>query len=360
MSILIGGINKNNPPVMRALMMDSSEKYRLIIGDKYRGSILVYAKGWINFDPNPIKDGSNNDIDYSGILTNGDYWANIYAFYDDGFYTYDNGNWTYKGNSLSTLNRLTSIAATFNGWYTQRTGGYKVDSIDDVYRHTNLFSHKTTTTIPEITLYAHWEIKKVTVYVNNITRYNSSNENQRATSSFIYNGYRTMMRTTLQVPYNTELISYLRGRITSPQYNTWARFKLDGTNLQQGLREFSPGFLGWYTSGDGNGTTWATYYVTNTTNIYPQFKALVIWPRVNFPPVTVGNTRYTGGSSACGYASFDLPTSKGNAIYQWETTWGHTASNEIPDPWGGYRKYDDAGFPLGSAHTAIVGLYYYV
>jgi hypothetical protein len=80
MSILIGGINKDNPPVMRELIVSNSasgdygEKYRLMIRDQYmQYPTLVYAKGLINFDPNPIKDGRGNTIDYSGILHDGYY-----------------------------------------------------------------------------------------------------------------------------------------------------------------------------------------------------------------------------------------------------------------------------------------------
>jgi hypothetical protein len=58
--------------------------------------------------------------------------------------------------------------------------------------------------------------------VNNITRYNGSNEYETATSSFIHNNFRTTMRVSFQVPYNTELINYLKKEkpIKSPQYIT--------------------------------------------------------------------------------------------------------------------------------------------
>lgn len=361
MSILIGGVNKNNPPSMRTLMLDGNQKYRLVISDQYR-STLVYAKGWIDFDPNPIKDGSGNTIDYYGQLSNNEYWASLHAFYDDGFYAYNSSSstWLKIGSALTGTNTLFSTAANFNGWYTKSSGGDKIDSIEDVYRYTNLFNHKNSTSIPRITLYAHWTIKQMTVYVNNITRYNSSNEYETAISSFKYNGYRTMATVTLQVPYNTELISYLRKKISSPQYITWARYKLDGTSQQQALRNGVQSFIGWYTSGNGNGTIWTDYYVTNTVNIYPQFSALVIWPKVKFPTVTVGGITYWGGTSASGYCTFNVPASKGSAIHWWETERGNTATNEIPDPWGGYRVYDNCGFPLGSANTAIIYLRYEV
>lgn len=343
MSILIGGTNETNPPIMKELIVgsgasgDSSEKYRLVVGDQYR-STLVYAKGWINFNPNPIKDGSGNIIDYYGQLNNNEYWMNLYAFYDDGFYAYSSSNWLKVGSTLAGTNTLFSAAAIFNGWYTEPSGGNKIESIEDVYRYTELFNHKNSTSIPEITLYAHWTIKQMTVYVHNITRYNSNNENETATSSFIYNGYRTRMTTTLQVPYNTELIGYLNKKIKSPQYITWARYKLDGTPLQQALRNGVQNFTGWYTSSDGNGTVWTNYYVTNTTNVYPQFLALVVWPRETF-----FNRGYTGSGCYVHVAPFTLEEAK----------------NGEPDADGGgysgYWSYTDSYFPLGSSATYVAG-----
>lgn len=373
MSILIGEPNNSgNVSTIRNLIMGGDkdnadfEKYQLIIDNGY-SSKLVYAKGWINFDKNLIKDGSNNLIDYHNLQ------PDIYAFYDDGFYRYDANTeiWTSEGSNLSSFNNPTSTAAVFNGWYTEKNGGVKVNTIEDIWRRTDLFKHKSSLSIPTITLYAHWSIKTYTVYVKNITRTCFGNNYKTGRSSVWHEGRRKTGQIVLRkIPYNTEIISYINSIISNPTYITWAKDTLDKTEHQQNLRsgKLQP-FLGWYTSEDGRGKVWDSYYIkTDEVSMYPQFNALVIWEVVFFPRNRIqridGDTTYTyeyyGGNSGYGYASKNpvLPLSYAKArepnTFQGE---GYDVSE-----WHYDNSYYDAGSPgiklesLGSACTQVVTL----
>ena len=343
----------NSDHEIRILIVNDVEKYRLMADNT-----LIYAKGWINFDINLPKDGSGNLISY-----NYEYNTNrngVYAFYEDGFYSKDaNDSWEFKGSYLLSINNLTSVAADFKGWYTERDGGKQVNSIKEIFEKTDLFNYNKNTSIPQVTLYAKWEVHKYTVYVDNITRYANGREGR---SSIWYDGRKRFGTIELRdILYNTEIISYLNARMSNAIFISGARNMLDRTPQQQPLREGVQSFIGWHTTNNARGNTLSNYRITEDgVHIYPQFMALVIWPRVYFPRVTVNGVNYWDGESASGYAVISPEFTKGQAIYKWENEFGFPAWNDIPDPWSGSRNYDGAGFPLGSADTAIVYLNYYV
>ena len=177
---------------------------------------------------------------------------------------------------MSDINTLSSSEATFNGWYTQPSGGRQIDSINDVYNYTDLFKYSDVDTLPQITLYARWNLEAYDVTINNITKIHNGITTK---SSFKYKGQQINNSITLyNVPSNTELISYLNDRISDIKYVTWAREELDGTSKQQELREGPQQFTGWYTSSNGNGNVYPSYNLTSNITLYPQFESLVIWP----------------------------------------------------------------------------------
>lgn len=313
----------NNTEV-RTLIINDNQKYRLLIGNN-----LKYAKGFINFDANCILDEKGDPIPYTyqgyNILDG------IYAFFNDGFYSYNNNNdsWILRGNNLSNMS-LYSSAAVFNGWYTSPENGIRINSIDDIYYNTNLFNYSDSESIPEITLYAHWNIKTYNVTVHNIVKL--SDKGDTTTSSFIYNGNIINNSITISnVPLNTELVSFLNQKIQKPKYVTWARNKLDGTNEQQNLRRGPQEFLGWYTSEDGQGTVLSEYYVTSDISVYPQFAAIVIWPNM-----------YNLNNRNWGYWTSRPPLTISSAM------------NHAPQNDSSVWRYDNDAFPLGSADTYVV------
>lgn len=332
MSLQINDKNNINHE-MRTLIVNDTEKYRLMANNT-----LMYAKGQIKFDLNLPKDGSHNLISYS--YNHDKDRSEIYAFYNDGFYRKNNDNsWTFRGNNLISINSLTSEAANFDGWYTEPDGNNKVNSIEDVFRKTNLFKYNDNISIPKIILYAHWTIHTYTVYINNITR--TSESNKTGSSSFYYQGHQRFGTLQLNnIPYNTEIISYIGSKISNLKYITWAKDRLDRTEYQQLLREgqLQP-FIGWHTNNNSNGQILDFYHVTNTTNLYPQFQALVIWPRTSF---------YNNGNSGYGY-SHRIPPFSLNKAKEGEPEGGNNM-------YYGNWTYDESKFPLGSSGTYVVGL----
>lgn len=332
------GLKINDNDIVRQLIINGEEKYRLeIMGEE--GSGLKYAKGWIDFDLNLINDGSGNSIDYRSPYSSSDsWWSSIYAFFADGFYAYQNNSWIYKGLSLN-FNNLISNAATFKGWYTQDKGGMKIENITDLHKYTKIFAKSSETSLPKVTLYAHWEIRTYKLRVYNITKHTADNKHS-ATSSFYYRGFRTQRQyIEFTVPYNTNAITYINENIDSPKYITWAYDELDGTALQQKLRQGPQKFLGWYTSATADGSDiYKNYYVTSDVNFYPKFQCIVIWPVIRWP---------RGGKSGSGYWAKNPPMTLSEA------------KRDPPNPSAdsshrGRWVYDADYFPMLSANTYVV------
>lgn len=348
MSLLVDDFS-NIDREIRTFMVNDTERYRLILNDY----TLVYAKGWINFNINLPVDGSYRRIPYNYTYdTNQD---GIYAFYNDGFYSQNNNSWSSKKDSLIKTNNLTSIAADFEGWYTEKDGGRQIDSIEDVFKYTTLFNYSENNSMPQITLYAKWKVHTYTVYIKNITR---EVEGRIGRSTIEYNGRRYSGDIPIRnILYNTDIISYLDSHTGSKKFVSGAR--LDESEWQQDLREGLQGFLGWHTIDDAEGETLSSYRITQESYIYPQFQGLVVWQRKRLPPIQVGDTYYYNLQSAGGYAVKDPGFTRGQAIYLWEDVEGYTAREDIPEPYGGWRIYNEWDFPLGSADTAVVKLYTY-
>lgn len=330
MGITIGGFSQD----IRTLIVNGEEKYRLHV----EGAGVKYAKGWVDFNYNLIKDGSGNTIDYRSA-SSGTCWSNMYAFLEDGFYSYGNNKWTFQGSNLSSFNNLTSTAANFQGWFTAPKGGKQIKTIEDLKKYTNIFALSAKKTIPQVTLYAHWKIKTYTITVYNITRHTTDNSNG-AFSSFYFRGRRVSSRyINLEVPYNTEAISYIYRVIQSPRYITWACRELDGTRLQQALRQGPQKFLGWHTSETGGGSQITySYYVTNNISFYPKFQCIVIWPPVRWSD---------GACTGSGYRTYNPPMSLSVAKSDPPES---SADSEHRGVW----VYSADYFPLQSANTNVV------
>ena len=316
----------------KALMVNGVEKYRLVIGGNQDQSqtatsdSLKYAKGWINFDLNLIRDGSGKWIDYKYTYTNNR--KGIYAYYDEGFYRRTDGSWFYEGkDDLLKINNLSSAAAIFEGWYTSpvKDNGKKITSIKDVFRHTNLFDYKHDGSLPQITLYACWKIRTYTVTIKSPPN---------GQFSMWYDGRRTSYARMSNIPYNTEIISYINSKVSNLKFIVSHASILDGTQFQQDLREGrAPYFLGWATSGrvSSKKSMIGSRYIKNDIELYPQFFPILLWPRRDFDyQWQEGNTTYhEWGHTGYGYYC-DLPSisynrakskikeAKGNNRLGWE------------------------------------------
>ena len=163
MSILVAGdgLKKNNKyyeQKIHNLVVNNVERYRLV----RNSNTLLYAKGKINLDLNDRYLDSNNQEHFIlGKKYSGNWWEipkSLFAFYEDGFYYKKQSSFNQcESSSLSEM--MTKWIADlgwviispieFQGWY---FGKWKIDSIKDVYNHTDLFNFKSNTSLPEITL----------------------------------------------------------------------------------------------------------------------------------------------------------------------------------------------------------------
>ena len=343
---------------MRTLMVNGIEKYRLVINNE---SKPLYSKGWINFDVNLPKDGSNTIITYNYVFSNDR--DGVYAFHD-GFFRKDNERWYHLENDLCKINKLSSVAAVFEGWYTERERGQKIESIEHIFKYTNLFKYSPNTSIPQITLYARWKVRTYTVNVENITGKLIKGDSRGGTSrsTIEYNG---MMRSGTivirDVLYNTDIIPYLRSH--TGRKKIIPGITLDETEWQQSLREGKlQGFIGWHTLKDAGGATLSSYIVREDTTIYPQFHAMIVFPRVHMPSVWVGDTFYYESSSAAGCFVRNPGLTYNQAIDVWESALRERGWKDTPYPWNGRRtwKEEKGYFPLGSGDVVVINLEYFL
>lgn len=282
---------------MRCLMVDNVEKFRVVIDNK-----IVYGKGKINFDFNWPKDGSGKSFEnyYGG-------WEvvrfipiyptySLYVFYGEGFFKkHDSWNDVFYKYNIQNLSDLIKnihdlhLPIDFKGWYTAKTGGYKIDTLTDVQSSvkTNLFNYRDKDNLPEITLYAQWNVPKYTIKVHNITRgqggfssfYNK--ETKKTTTDSV-----TIFRNIL---YGTDLGTFLNNKISDVKYSTWA-YNIISRNPQK--------FLGWsekqyeyqvrpYFINFGD-----KFSITRNMDLYPHFEILMVFKRVGLPSGTFYYNRY--------------------------------------------------------------------
>ena len=257
---------------IRCLMVDNTEKFRLVDSN----GKLLYAKGKINFNLNNSFTDSNNVV--HDFPTGGfGWWPNrpkeLFAFYaEEGFYQKTGGNDQFRKYTklLSEMMIFYSSESpapwwckpvSFDGWYlskTKQTGEHKINSIEDVYRYTNLFNYRTDTSLPEITLYARWKVPTVTLQICNIKLKGSSSslsyyDDQKKKWLKTSDAYATKYTIT----YGTDIRKYISSRIKDVKYVTWAYSELDGTSYQTSLRGGPQKFLGWF--------------INNSHNIYPEY-----------------------------------------------------------------------------------------
>ncbi len=308
---------------IRKLIVNDSERFRLEIKGK-----LWYAKGKINLVLNNKFLDSNGEerfcISPTSPLIKWMTPTNLFCFYNDGFYlsqtkTQDRFSKYYTSlsdivNHTLSLYKWSIEPIVFQGWYFLSSNGieYRIDSIEDVYKKTDLFKYKKDNSLPEITLYGKWKIPSFKLFVHNITRFGP--DKKRGESSF----YNKQEKKTIEKGKSskfdiiclTNLNTFVKNNISEVKYITWAYDALDGCNKQQKLREGAQKFLGWaekeyvydsnmnnYRSYPYSGYTeglnpqfytlsgpvnWTSNDSTPRIDIYPQFETIVIFKKANF------------------------------------------------------------------------------
>lgn len=305
---------------------------RVVVNDE-----LIYAKGKVNFNLNLPEDGAGNTISWKRNGTKV-HLTSVLAYYNEGFF--ENVYFPLTLGEELTFNNLTSEEATFNGWWTSKTGGTQITTVSgttkSLIHDTDLFDEKdTATSLPEVTLYAHWTLKKFTVTVHNISR---TGGGQTSKSSFIYNGKRINRTSTrIEVPYNTEIISYVNERFTDPKYVSWGAQYLSSVKRKQ-LNNGAQSFLGWTLADPGkwlpdkpvNPDNTGEIKILDSFNIttgdihlYPAFKTIAIWKNTKFSGLTVGN-------------KYKLYLDENSF-----TTWGDVISEDNPWPDNPFEIFTD-------------------
>ena len=343
---------------VRRLMINGVERYRLEVRkrdfhkiDSFSSNELIYAKGKINLDWNWPKDGSGK------IHGGGGAPLLVYVFYkEEGFFYKDlwdddkylEYHWTPRGRSsygsrekVKLLSQITEYycvderyftllnyskkylgfpeGTEFKGWYTAKTGGKKIETVDDINRNTNLFKYKSKNILPEITLYGHWELPVYTLRIHNISKRGAKSSFEcydektkkwiRTTSTFVFR----------KVLYGTNILSLINKWIKNPKYVTWAYNALDGTSKQQALRAGPQNFWGWCREKNlrvmnvydertavhlllknknqtKNDIDWVGGFWSDNDNniidIYPHFQPLVIYPKIELPNGEIYEGKY--------------------------------------------------------------------
>lgn len=407
---------KYNNQDIRELIFNNKERYRLEYNNK-----LLYAKGKINFNLNLPKDGSNNIIKLDTNLdkiaySNTSNSFSLFAFYDDGFYEqvpqwFGDSLWNKKGSNLNSFCTLKTIKnwAIFDGWYTEKINSSKrppsskkIETIKDINTKTDLFKYSSSTSIPTITLYAHWTVKTVTIIVNNIERYSleifeTSLDRYSSFSSkshFWYKSGSQWIKKTggskkfSGVLVGTDIIKYINSQIKNPRYISWilkyyenhynrygkrvARSYLDVSLYNQKVKEqLRSGtyqeFLGWSNSQVAD--RWFNIYVaglkenetTKTFNFYPIFQTLICWPHVkNMKNGSIGGSHLSTRNPKF---SFNNLMNFVNNKNEWNKWIKYVHPRYVYDGNGnymGYWNYGDynngyyADFPLLSADTTVI------
>lgn len=289
------------------LIVNNVERFRLTINNQ-----LIYGKCKINFDFNfGYKDSNGISHNLFSNLTKWNFPKFVFAYYNDGFYSYNSSNNKYKRYSENSLlnqiffdDRTDEQSDTwydqdgnsniqFLGWFLSpsKESRKRISSIEDIYK-IGLFNFKEDNKLSEITLYAHWNIPEYTVTLYNITR--NSNAGY---SCFNYKGQKYVGKNhpeSFKIIYNTDMKKYLEDNVADIFYRTFGYDALDGTKYQQSLRNNPQEFLGWSLSSVFADHRWNlpinSYYSTVTiqrlyqkskndryrVDLYPQFTPIVI------------------------------------------------------------------------------------
>ncbi len=377
------------------LTTDKGEKeiYRLVVN----GS-LFYAKCKINFKWNRPRLGDNKIhwADLQTLKLSDGVWHNswtrdardikdfcIYGFYGDGFYLRNHNKYIkYEEEELSNILYGEAQWGDFEGWYTKKEGGEKIEKIRDIKSKTTLFDYKNKNTIPEITLYGHWKVHSFTIKVNIPEFYCKEKPSLKSKPTwqpsikqmkkkFVFtveeNSRKEKFLVFHEVPVYTDIISFIEKRINrkSIKYVTWAKNILgNNAKLKQGPQKFlgwqvydndSSGFersLWWNNDSDGDWTKPAlkSYIVSagnlgsgiNTFYVYPCFQVLVI-----VLPAKTSSGKTIKGSGK--FYTFTLPTAniwdEDTVVAVWKesiTTYGGFIEKYLGFPHGypdGYPKY---------------------
>ena len=292
---------------MHELIVNNVERFRLTINNQ-----LIYGKCKINFDFNfGYKDSNGITHNLFSNLTKWNFPKFVFAYYNDGFYSYNSSNNKYKRYSENSLlnqiffdDRTDKQSDTwydqdgnsniqFLGWFLSpsKESRKRISSIEDIYK-IGLFNFKEDNKLSEITLYAHWNIPEYTVTLYNITR-----NSDAGYSCFNYKGQKYVGKDhpeSFKIIYNTDMKKYLEDNVADISYRTFGYTALDGTNYQQSLRNNPQSFLGWSLSSvfaDRLGNLPINSYYSTVTiqslykksendryriNLYPQFTPIVI------------------------------------------------------------------------------------
>ena len=328
---------------IRRLMVEENEqwveKYRLVISVGRQREQLVYAKGKIKLNYND-KYKDSNGVEHKITSFNGN--DEIFAFYEDGFYKKDslglsredyfclNSSWN-NNNSLESMFSLLNVRGNrrhftenkiyhdygyerpilplskggivFIGWYTDPTGGKKIDSVQDLLNYTDLFGYKDNDSLPEITLYAHWKIPTFTLRINNIKR-------RGVSSSFQFYDTKNKKWTTINssyakldgLIYGTNISLFLKNNVRKVTYTSWAQKDFKKVSSQK--------FLGWGMIDPVNTKVWYNpmdidgYYqssfwayalqVLQESGRYWYFDSNKIWDHNKIPQNISGNDNWRG------------------------------------------------------------------
>lgn len=318
---------------IRNIVVDNNEVYKIVFSNgnsnysqkevSINRNNLIYGKGKINFKINQVKDGSGILHPNTNYYYIENFWKNmipesIYCFYKEGLFTakknkYNNViTWSqYKYGFNEFKNQINIFIGEherndyampgdikFKGWYLNPEGtGTRIDTIDQVY-NVLFINQNESPNIPEITLYACWELPMRTVTFQNIKR-TCFKTKAVGYSLFKYDGTTIKgnaekvenSKKTIKVLYNTSWSTIFK-KISEVKYHTWVKGELDGTKYEQTLRNnYLQPFLGWCTINratfNGKDNNWfdkntAGGVIKNIT-LYPQFAPLLIFKKSELP-----------------------------------------------------------------------------
>lgn len=297
----------------KTLIVNDVERYRLV-----NNNTLLYAKGKILFDLNLIKKGYQSESDKKiDCKKNDGYQEELYAFFDDGFYTYKKEEWIkHQEKKISKINKPISKSATFKGWYTaprpsKKKTWYKIETLEDLKRYSQIFEYSSETSIPTITLYAYWEIKTCEVTFKNITKECDNRTSRSYIQYKMINGAwaYTSGEHKIDVPYGATLEEALSApppnglgwgeRKNPKRYSPYYVVNIDTRDNDYNdwlLKNKYAFWRGWNIVKKGaNGAVIneKKYIITEDVTFYPQFDAIVFWKRDSFRNGDIG-TGWTG------------------------------------------------------------------